>query len=1024
MSLRVSSKLCVVIGLLGMAHVSTNTGFGQAIPPLLPGWQTIVERPDLSPIQQEGARFAAQHLPVELFNALPEPYQDSLLRYAADYRDGKPTFVLCWERHTPETIVKPFLEIEYAGKVVKRTQEDHRKSSIATAYQADDSDHWSRTASDGSGQGIQGLPITLTWSIVPDGTIIPGGAVPGEGSNEPSNLRARLAAIYGGSATDPAASQPWFPIFQAVFDNIAAKTGVRYVYEPNDDGATLSSLSSGQGVLGVRGDVRISGHALDGNSNVLAYDYFPNFSEMVIDTADNFFDNTANNSLRLRNVVEHEHLHGLGVSHVCPVDNTKLMEPYINLGFIGVQFDDIFTVQRLYGDFLEVHGSERSNDSFQIATPINPSLAVPYAAEWLGIDDDTDTDYFSFSLPSSSLLTIRVIPSTASYLEGAQNQLTGSCSAGTTFDSSALQDLGLTLYAPDQSTVLGVATSQPAGATEEIMNLPIPTAGTYYARVTGSGANVNQLYRLEVNVGGSSYVLQLSSANVVQEIFPGGNGAPDPGETVRLNVTLENVGQEPAPNLTATLTGPAGFQGFEVSKACGTLPAGASTNADFTFALNGACGELFALSLDLNVDGSDAGALPIDLMTGTEAVLFHEGFESGNSIPAGWSNTQDSKGSLWSVVSSPSNPGQNSAFAADVDGKGQSTLTTPSIALGSSPTTLSFVHFYDTEANWDGGVLEIQIGAGTWQDILSAGGTFLSGGYDSVLGTQTSQNPLKGRNAWSGDSGTFLTTEVALPAPAANQTIHLRWILGHDQRVGANGWYIEQVNLTEVACESGSPLLSLSSEDDSMSEYSNVTDTATVTVSAGLPVATDLPVTLNASGSADPGLDMVGFDNLLLSAGHTSTSLVLTAVSDGLVEGNETLTINSPDATGSVQLTVLDTPYAQLVSSYLGTVGPVNPFDDFDDDGSINVEELTFGSDLASSNSQPLIQLHAEGNAFKLPALLSSLPEGILVEAESSTNLQAWTTNDTTTVPDGFLIPGTDPQRFLRLKYDVRETAP
>jgi len=1024
MSLRVSSKLCVMIGLLGMAEACTTTAFGQATQPLLPGWQTILERPGLSPMQQEGARFAAQHLPVELFNALPKPYQETLLRYAADYRDGEPTLVLCWEQHTPETLVKPFLEIEYAGKVVKRSREDHRKSSVGTAYQANDSDHWSRTASNGSGQGTQGLPITITWSIVDDGTIIPGGAVPGEGSNEPSNLRARLAAIYGGSATGPAASQPWFPIFQAVFDNIAAKTGVRYVYEPNDDGATLSSLSSGQGVLGVRGDVRISGHALDGNSNVLAYDYFPDYSEMVIDTADNFFDNTANNSLRLRNVVEHEHLHGLGVSHVCPVNNTKLMEPYINLGFVGVQFDDIFTVQRLYGDFLEVHGSERSNDSFPAATAINPSIGVPYAAEWLGIDDDTDTDYFGFSLPAGSQLTIRVVPSTASYLEGAQNQLTGSCSAGTPFDSSALQDLGLTLYAPDQSTVLGMATSQPAGATEEIINVPISTAGTYYARVAGSGANVNQLYRLEINVGGSSYVVQLNSAVVVQEIFPGENGVPDPGETVRLNVTLENVGQEPATNLMATLTGPAGFQGFEVAKTCGTLAAGGSTNADFTFALNGACGELFALSLDLTVDGADAGALPIELMTGTEAALLQEGFESGNSIPSGWSNTETDKGSLWSVVSSPSNPGQNSAFAVDVSGAGESVLTTPSIALGSSPATLSFVHFYDTEANWDGGVLEIQIGVGSWQDILSAGGAFLSGGYDSVLNTQTSQNPLKGREAWSGDSGTFITTEVALPVSAANQVIYLRWILGHDQRVGGNGWYIEQVNLTEVTCETGSPLLSLSSEDDSMSEYSNLTDTATVTVSAGLPVAADLPVTLNAGGSADPSLDTVGFGNMTLRAGDTSTSLVLTAVSDGLVEGNETLTISSPDATGSVQLIVLDTPYAQLVSSYLGTVGPVNPFDDFDDDGSINVEELTFGSDLASSNSLPLIQLHPEGNDFKLPALLSSLPEGILVEAESSTNLQAWTTNDTTTLPDGFLIPGTDSQRFLRLKYDVRETAP
>ena len=90
---------------------------------------------------------------------------------------------------------------------------------------------------------------------------------------------------------------------------------------------------------------------------------------------DSFFNTTANNSRRLRNVVEHEHGHGLGLRHVCPVDGTKLMEPFINVGFVGVQFDDIFTMQRLYGDFLEVHGSELDNDSFTRATPVSAPVS-------------------------------------------------------------------------------------------------------------------------------------------------------------------------------------------------------------------------------------------------------------------------------------------------------------------------------------------------------------------------------------------------------------------------------------------------------------------------------------------------------------------------------------------------------------------------------------------------------------------------------------------------------------------------
>ena len=988
---------------------------------LLPGWQAVLDRPGLSPEQRNGARFAGRHLPVPLFEAaLPGPQQTALLRYAADHSDGSPSLVVCWEPNTPSAITKPFFEIEYAGKMVRQQRQAHRKIPIGTAFQADDTDRWSRTASNGTGQTSQGLPITLTWSIVPDGTTIPGGQVAGEGSNEPSNLRAWLAGIYGGSATGPAASQPWFPIFQAVFDNIAAQTGVRYVYEPNDDGATLSSFSSGQGVLGVRGDVRISGHALDGNSNVLAYNYFPDFSDMVLDTSDNFFNTTTSSSLRLRNVLEHEHGHGLGLSHVCPVNNTKLMEPFINLGFVGVQFDDVFTIQRLYGDFLEVHGSERDNDSFSTATPVSVPAGMPFVGQWLGIDDNTDTDHVSFSVPAGSQLTIRAVPSTASYPEGPQNA-GGSCSAGTPFDSSTLQDLGLTLFGPDQSTVIASATGQPAGSIEEISNVFIATAGTYYAQVTGSGANVNQLYRLEIEVGGGSFAIQLASATIVDELLPGANRAPDPGETVRLSVILENVGQETATNLTATLTGPPGFQGFEVVQSVGDFNGGGSTNAEFTFALNGSCGDAFNLSVNLDANGENAGALPVALALGVETEFFTEDFESGN-IPPGWGNAETGRGSLWSVVSSPFNPGQNSVFADDNRRAGQSILTTPSIALGAAPGTITFTHVYDSESGWDGGVLEILIGGGDWQDIVSAGGTFLAGGYNETLAD--SSNPIANRDAWSGDSGGFITTEVAMPPAAASQTIQLRWIFGHDNSTIADGWYIEELNLSELTCETGLPLLSLSSADDSMSEYDTASDPAVITVSAVLPVPTDLPVTLSATGSANAALDVTGFANVTLAAGSTSTSLVLTAVSDGLVEGTEVLVVTSPDATGTVPLTILDTPYGQFASTNLGITGPVNPFDDFDGDDSMNIEELVFGTDLASAASRPDFRLLAENGDYRLPAPLSSVPEGVIVEGESSTDLQTWLPDGVTILPDGFLIPGGDPERYLRLKYTIQETAP
>ena len=202
---------------------------------------------------------------------------------------------------------------------------------------------WSSTATDGSGLG-QGDPTTITWGLVPDGLSISGAV--GEPTS-PSNLRAFLDGIYGVG--------DWLPIFQQVFDRWQGLTGITYVYEPNDDGAAFANSS---GVVGVRADVRIGGHLIDGNSGILAYNYYPNGGDMVIDTADSFFDNTSGNSIRLRNVLAHEHGHGMGLRHVCPVNQTKLMEPYLTTSFDGPQHDDILGANRSYGDIAEDDDSQ------------------------------------------------------------------------------------------------------------------------------------------------------------------------------------------------------------------------------------------------------------------------------------------------------------------------------------------------------------------------------------------------------------------------------------------------------------------------------------------------------------------------------------------------------------------------------------------------------------------------------------------------------------------------------------------
>ena len=159
--------------------------------------------------------------------------------------------------------------------------------------------------------------------------------------------------------------RPWFTYFQQSFDRWGQLGGMTYVYEPNDDGISLSSAA---GSLGVRGDVRISGNFIDGASNVLAYNFFPNNGDMVLDTGDmGFFGTATQNYRRLRNTVMHEHGHGMGLNHVESNNAGFLMEPFLSTAFDGPQLDDIRGLHRGYGDKYEKNGG---NDTAATATDI------------------------------------------------------------------------------------------------------------------------------------------------------------------------------------------------------------------------------------------------------------------------------------------------------------------------------------------------------------------------------------------------------------------------------------------------------------------------------------------------------------------------------------------------------------------------------------------------------------------------------------------------------------------------------
>ncbi|MEM6457690.1 MAG: matrixin family metalloprotease [Acidobacteriota bacterium] len=384
----------------------------------------------------------------------------------------------------PVACFAPGTDPDYIAEVAARTAEITQRLSVqmrddAPAGRFQLSNRWTTTATDGFGLS-QGDPTTMTWSYIPDGTNISGfiGEPPG-----PSDLQAWLTGIYGNFNT-------WHQIFVEVFDRWAELTGNTYVYEPNDDGAAFVN-SSGQ--LGVRGDLRIGAHRIDGPFNVLGYNFFPNTGDMVLDSDDTLFNNTSNDSLNLRNTLSHEHGHGLGFNHVCPRNTSKLMEPQLTTAFDGPQEDDILAGQRFYGD------PNEPNDTAATATPVlaaGEMLTRGASVSLASIDDNLDADVYSF-MAVAGTVDVTLTPTGSSYLNGPQLS-NGACSAGTTFNALTVSNLALEVLDTDGTTVLDSIDANGAGDGEMLTGVVLPSAGTYFVRVTGSADNV-QRYDLVLN---------------------------------------------------------------------------------------------------------------------------------------------------------------------------------------------------------------------------------------------------------------------------------------------------------------------------------------------------------------------------------------------------------------------------------------------------------------------------------------------------------------------------------------------
>jgi len=600
---------------------------------------------------------------------------------------------------------------------------------------------WSVTATDG-GTGNEGDPITLTYSFPPDGTTIP--QLLSGFPSRPNDFNAWMNGIYGSQAV-------WQPIYDEVFVRWSELTGISYTFEPNDDGV---NLNQNPGILGVRGDVRIAGMLLDGNSGTLAYNNFPDDGDMVFDTGDGFYADTSNDSLGLRNVIAHEHGHGIGQAHVCPINGSKLMEPFINLGFDGPQHDEVRNAHSFYGDTAE------PNNSVAQATALAP-FSVPEArilgnepapffneGATLSIDANGEVDVFEVTVNAQASLSITLFAIGLVYEDTPQacGGAPGSCCTGSFTDSESQANLAVEVIGTDGTTVIASANNTAAGNDELLSNIILDAPGTYYVRVSeAGGVSQPQLYQLLINAA------ELPFIPLAIELPNGAPQALMPGMSTDFDVVITENEEALVPG-SATLAfryGPGAFQTTPLVPNGGNAfiatlpPANCDDTPEFFIQAEGDQSGLIAFP-------ENGGTQPLTAIVGAIGTALSNDGEliggfvaTGDAVEGIWENDFpegndrgdppvdfDGSGRCWLTETDPND------VNSDID-DGSTTLTSPIVDVsGLGSPTVSYARWFDNTAgsspNQDVMAVEVSDdGGNSWTllEVVGPGGPEAAGGW-------------------------------------------------------------------------------------------------------------------------------------------------------------------------------------------------------------------------------------------------------------------------------------------------------
>ncbi len=421
-------------------------------------------------------------------------------------------------------------------------------------------------------------------------------------------------------------------------------------------------------------------------------------------------------------------------------------------------------------------------------------------------------------------------------LESAVNPQTLDCNAADLKWSKATDVSGPVTYLIYASTTTPVPTTSPLASTPllkyRVEGLTPNQTYHFLVRARDSQGNVDgNMVEQTVALTCDPPVLALESFALTETESCDGDGQPDAGEAIALDIVVRNASFSNATGVQGTLTSLSGdLYVLQGSASYGDLGSQAFESGDQPYRVlvspSAACQSAAQLQIEFTADGGYGVTGIIDLLLETDVTFqplqFLDDMEGVE--PNGFTHGAESGADDWGYVTSAAASPTHSWFASNQASITNAWLQSPPLYV-TSTSVLTFQHRYVMESTYDGAVLEISTDDGaTWTDIGQS--------YNSSLnatGPAWGGPFAPGQAFWSGDSGGFVTETVNLGSMTsvlgdplyAGQVVLIRWRIGCDNSNTSPphvGWWVDDISLTDsgtfvAGCDQTNPCATTDASD-------------------------------------------------------------------------------------------------------------------------------------------------------------------------------------------------------------------